>query len=246
MIRIGTSGWVYPHWLDRFYPRSLPPEDQLDFYAREFPTVEINASFYRLPTREQFAAWAEQTRGHLGFCCAVKASRYLTHLKKLRDADEGLRRLVEHAEGLGTQLGPYLYQLPPHWRANPERLRAFVGLLPQRYPAAFEFRDPSWFASDVLRILEDAGCALVVAVGGEHHTPLDVPPVGPFAYLRFHGGLYGTGFTDGELAFWADRIAALADHDVYVYFNNDPEGHAIYDARRLHALLAARALPLAV
>ncbi len=245
MIRIGTSGWVYPHWLDRFYPRSLPERDQLAFYSREFPTVEINASFYRLPSREQFAAWAEQTRDHPGFCFAVKASRYVTHLKKLRDVEEGLRRLIEHAEGLGAQLGPFLYQLPPHWRANPDRLREFLALLPSRYLAAFEFRDPTWLQPDILSLLEDRGCALVVAIGGPHYTPVELPPVGPFAYLRFHGGLYGIGFTDGELAFWADRITAWADRDVYVYFNNDPEGHAIYDARRLRSLLGVRGLPLA-
>jgi uncharacterized protein YecE (DUF72 family) len=246
MIRIGTSGWVYPHWLDRFYPRSVPARDQLAFYTREFQTVEINASFYRLPSREQFATWAEQTCGHPGFCFAVKASRYITHLKKLHGVEEGLQRLIASAEGLGNQLGPFLYQLPPHWRANPNRLRDFLALLPRRYPAVFEFRDPSWLEPEVRRILEDAGCALVVAIGGDHHTPVDLPPVGPFSYLRFHGGLYGIGLSDGELAFWAERIAALAARDVYVYFNNDPDGHAIYDARRLRALLAARAQPLAV
>jgi uncharacterized protein YecE (DUF72 family) len=245
MIRIGTSGWVYPHWLDRFYPHSLPAQDQLAFYAREFPTVEINASFYRLPSCDQFAVWAEQTRDHPGFCFAVKASRYITHLKKLRGVEDGLRRLIEAAEGLNGQLGPFLYQLPPHWRANPDRLRDFVSLLPNRYPAAFEFRDATWFAPPILRTLEDAGSALVVAVGGPHYTPLDVPATGPFAYLRFHGGLHGIGLTDGELAFWAERVGGWADRDVYVYFNNDPEGHAIYDARRLRALLVGRGLPVA-
>ena len=119
MIWIGTSGWVYPHWVERFYPPDLPAQDQLAYYAQHFPTVEINRSFYRLPTRDQFRSWAEQTAAHPGFLFAVKASRYITHLKKLRDVDEALDRFIDAVAGLGKQLGPCLYQLPPHWRADP-------------------------------------------------------------------------------------------------------------------------------
>ena len=239
MIWIGTSGWVYPHWLGPFYPPDLPARDQLPYYADRFPTVELNFSFYRLPTRAQVAAWAAQVAPHPRFLFAVKASRYITHLKKLNGVEDGVRRLVEHAEGLGPHLGLCLYQLPPHWRADPARLAAFLALLPDRYRAAFEFRDPTWFAPDVLRVLERAGVALVTAVGGPHHTPLDLPPIGPFRYLRFHGGLYSVGYTDGELTFWAERIAGdiAAGRDVYAYFNNDPDGHAIRDAQRLRDLL---------
>ena len=243
MIWIGTSGWVYPHWLGRFYPPELPQRDQLAYYAARFVTVEINRSFYRLPDRDTFAAWAAQVAFRPNFFFAVKASRYLTHLKKLKDPADGLARLLDAAEGLGPRLGPFLYQLPPHWKANPERLASFLALLPRRYRAAFELRDPSWFAPEILRLLEDAGCALVTAVGGAHSTSLELPAVGPFSYLRFHGGLYGIGYTEGELAFWAERIRAAADAggDVYAYFNNDPEGHAIRDAERLRAMLGAPA-----
>jgi uncharacterized protein YecE (DUF72 family) len=237
VIHIGTSGWVYPHWIERFYPRDLPAQDQLGYYAQCFTTVEINASFYRLSSRDQFQAWAAQTANTPGFTFAFKASRYITHRKKLRDAGVGFARLFAAAEGLGEQLGPFLYQLPPHWRANPNRLAGFLAPLPRQHRAAFEFRDPSWFQPAILRLLDDAGCALVTAIGGLHFTRLETPQVGAFRYLRFHTGLYGMGFTDSELAFWAERIARerFAGRDVYVYFNNDADGHAIVDAERLRA-----------
>jgi uncharacterized protein YecE (DUF72 family) len=239
MIWIGTSGWVYPHWVGRFYPRDLPQSAWLPYYVARFPTVEINRSFYRLPDRAQFQAWAAEVSGELGFLFAVKGSRYVTHLKKLRDAEEGVGRLVHAAEGLGPRLGPFLYQLPPHWHADPDRLGRFVALLPRAHRAAFEFRDPSWFRPDVLRILADAGCALVEAVGGEGLTPLDLPATGPFRYVRFHHGAHGMGFGEDELSFWAGRIggAAATGVDVYAYFNNDPDGHALVDVQRLRALL---------
>lgn len=239
MLRIGTSGWVYPHWIGRFYPRDLPAHDQLAYYARHFPTVEINASFYKLPDRAQFQSWAQQTAGTPGFCFAVKASRYVTHLKKLQDVEEGLARLIAAAGGLGSQLGPFLYQLPPHWRANPARLAQFLALLPRQYRAAFEFRDSSWFQPEILRLLEDAHCSLVVAIGGASPTPHDTPDIGPFRYYRFHTGQQGIGFTDSELAFWVERIARSTANgcDVYAYFNNDAEGHAVADAQRLRTLL---------
>src|SRR6266568_1626692 len=216
MIWIGTSGWVYPHWIERFYPPDLPMQDWLAYYARYFPTVEINRSFYRLPTYDQFRAWAEQTSSHPGFLFAVKASRYITHMKKLKDPQQGISRLMAAASGLGKQLGPFLYQLPPHWHANLERLE----------------------------LLNSANCALVVAVGGSLTTPQDIPAIGPFRYLRFHHGKYGTGFTDDELAYWAKRIRADAaeGHTIYAYFNNDPDGHAVKDALRLREMLGDAAV----
>lgn len=248
MFWIGTSGWVYPHWISRFYPRELPEPEWLAYYARRFATVEINRSFYRLPEREQFATWeAEAVAVRQDFLFAVKASRYLTHMRKLHDPQEGLNRLLTAAEGLGSGLGPLLYQLPPRWRANPERLAHFVSLLPPAPRAAFEFRDPSWYAPEVLRILAERGCALAVAIGGSLPTPPDVTYAGPFGYFRFHNGLYGIGLSEDELRHWADRIAAAgADgRDMYVYFNNDPDGCAIRDALRLRELLAARGAAIA-
>lgn len=245
MIHIGTSGWNYPHWNGIFYPPKMTAHEQLAFYARHFHTVEINRSFYRLPEREQFAAWADVTAEISGFVYAVKASRYLTHMRKLREPAEALTRLLDAAGGLDGQLGPLLFQLPPRWRANPDRFRAFLDQLPPRHRYAFEFRDATWYAPDILAALEEHGCALAVAVGGQLYTPVELRVPGPFGYIRFHNGLYGTGFTDGELAFWAERIASESTrHDLYVYFNNDPDGHAIADARRLREMLAGRGAPL--
>ena len=247
MIWIGTSGWVYKDWLGRFYPPELPGRGWLAFYAREFPTVEINRSYYRLPTRQQFAAWAEQTPPAPAFRFAVKASRYLTHMKKLLDPDEPLDRLVTAAGGLGDRLGPFLYQLPPRWRADPDRLARFVAALQPQQRAAFEFREPSWYGAAVVGMLAEAGCALAIGIGGSHPTPPEAPDIGPFRYVRFHHGAHGIGFTDEELAPWGERLAAdaAAGRDAYVYFNNDPGGHAIADARRLRAMLARLDAPLA-
>ncbi len=246
MIWIGTSGWMYRDWNGRFYPAGLPARDQLAFYTRRFPTVEINRSFYRWPTRDNFAAWAEQAAARPGFRFAVKASRFLTHMKKLSDADEPLRRQSEAVAGLGAVLGPVLYQLPPRWRVNEARLAAFIAALPPGQPAAFEFRDPSWYTPPVLDRLARSGCALVVPVWGANPAPSDAVVAGPFRYLRFHHGAYGTGLTDGELDAWTPRILAeAADHEVYIYFNNDPDGHAIVDAERLRDRLLAAGAPVA-
>jgi uncharacterized protein YecE (DUF72 family) len=247
MIWIGTSGWVYPHWAGRFYPPDLPMHDWLPYYAERFPTVEINRSFYRLPTYEQFHAWAVQTASHPGFLFAVKASRYITHIKKLKDPQEAITRLVTSARGLGEHLGPFLYQLPPNWRANPQRLEQFITQLPHAQQAAFEFRDPSWFQPETFatltQILNAAGCALVIAIGGPCPTPLEAPLIGLFRYLRFHHGAYGIGLSDDELAFWAKRLSvdAAEGRQAYVYFNNDAEGYAVRDALRLRELLGTAA-----
>jgi uncharacterized protein YecE (DUF72 family) len=201
--------------------------------------VEINRSFYRLPTPDNFRRWAWQASFHHGFQFAVKASRYITHVRKLYGPEEPLGRLDYVSSGLGLHRGPILYQMPPNFEADYTRLAYFISRLPWHTRAAFEFRHHSWFRDDILRLLDESGCTLVRAIGG-HYTPLEVPDVGPFRYLRFHGGLYGVGFTDGELGFWADRIAgdAWAGREVYAYFNNDPDCHAVYDAWRLMSMVA--------
>jgi uncharacterized protein YecE (DUF72 family) len=226
MIWIGTSGWIYPHWVGRLYPPKLPVRDHLSYYAQHFPTVEINRSFYRLPTRDQFCSWAEQTVCYPGFRFAVKASRYITHMKKLQDAEDSVARLITSASGLGKKLGPFLYQLPPHWHANPARLEQFIAHLPSNHLAAFEFRDSTWFQPEnvqaLQRIFAATNCTLVTSIGGSLPTPRDWP----------------------ELGLWEKRLtsAAAEDHDTYVYFNNDPEGHAIRDALRLRELLGQLAV----
>lgn len=248
MIWIGTSGWIYPHWIERFYPTHLPMREHLAYYAQHFPTVEINRSFYRLPTYEQFHAWSEQTRSHPRFRFAVKGSRYLTHMKKLLNAEEGLNRLLTAAEGLGEQLGPFLFQLPPHWHANPERLEQFLSQLPHKLQVAIEVRDVSWFAPDMAtRIAQlftpTSNATLAIAIGGTLPTPLDLPPLGSFGYVRFHAGANGIGLSDDELSIWAKRLAHDAEQgrEIYAYFNNDPEACAIHNALRLREMLGSLA-----
>jgi uncharacterized protein YecE (DUF72 family) len=234
---IGTSGWVYKHWLGIFYPRDLPGGEQLAFYAQRYRTVEINFSFYRLPERSVFEAWREQTPE--GFLFAVKGSRYLTHMKKLKEPQEPLARLMERAGGLGEKLGPVLFQFPHTWGLNLERLTAFVEALGpyggQRFTV--EFRHRSWLIPEVYFLLEGAGIALCLP--SHPSMPLDVRLTAPWTYIRMHSGAHGTGYGDDELRQWARRIGTFREDgvDAYVYFNNDPEGHALRDADRLESML---------
>lgn len=237
-LRIGTSGWVYKHWQGVFYPLRLPADRQLPYYAERFDTVEINFSYYRLPERRAFENWAAQTPAD--FCCAVKGSRFLTHMKKLKDPEEPLERLMERARGLGDKLGPLLFQLPPNWSANLARFEGFMAALapyrPQRF--AVEFRHRSWLNAAIYTLLERAGVALCLPVGP--HVPLDRRLTAPWTYLRMHQGQHGAGYGEDELAHWAEQIRRFLDQgaDTYVYFNNDPEGHAVRDAERLGQMLA--------
>ncbi|MFP5262426.1 MAG: DUF72 domain-containing protein [Blastocatellia bacterium] len=235
---IGTSGWAYKHWLNgAFYPPKLRSDQQLPFYAERFPTVEVNFSFYRLPERSVFETWEEQSPD--GFMFAVKASRYLTHMKKLKDPEEPLDRLMGRAKGLKKKLGPILFQFPRTWPANLERLAEFLEALAayrgERF--AFEFRHESWLSAPTYELLERAGAALCIPIGPG--VPLDIRLTAPWSYLRFHSGQWGIGYADDELAFWAGRIRRFLDQraDVYAYFNNDLEGHAFRDAARLRDML---------
>lgn len=241
---IGTSGWVYKDWLGVLYPPKTPTGQYLPLYAARFPTVEINRSFYRLPDRDVFEGWRTQTPP--GFLFAVKASRFLTHMKKLNDPEEPLERLMTAAQGLDEKLGPVLFQFPRQWRLNQERLTAFLAALRQYAPTrfAFEFRHDSWLVPRIYRQLEADGHALCLPVGWG--IPLDVRLTAPWTYIRMHGGEKTNAFSDDELATWAERIGGyLADGaDVYVYFNNDANGDAVRDAERLRALLGDRAMTL--
>jgi uncharacterized protein YecE (DUF72 family) len=240
MIQIGTSGWVYRHWIGCFYPPEMKQREWLQYYARHFSTVEINRSFYRLPSYQNFRHWGWQVGFNQGFVFTTKASRYLTHIRKLYGPEEPLARLLRAASGLGPHFGPVLFQLPPNMGVDPVRLRYFVERLPYGLQAAFEFRNRSWYCDEVYYILNQGGCALVRAVGG-HYTPLEVPDTGSFRYIRVHGGLYGVSLSEGELQFWADRgrWEASQNRDVYVYFNNDPDCHAVYNAFRLREMVGA-------
>jgi uncharacterized protein YecE (DUF72 family) len=237
-IRIGCSGWQYRDWRGDFYPAGLAADRWLEHYAEQFDTVELNATFYRLPQARTFAAWSRRLPP--GFAMAVKASRYLTHQKRLRDPAEPLARLWTRAEQLGPHLGPMLYQLPPRWHANLERLCGFLGALPAGRPQAIEFRDRAWNRPDVYGAIAAAGISLCL-----HDMPDSRPdptPVGPFAYVRFHGqdGSYGGRYPTRVLLGWASRLRDWRDAGLpsWVYFNNDIGGHAPRDAARLREMVA--------
>ncbi|HAZ49776.1 MAG TPA: DUF72 domain-containing protein [Cyanobacteria bacterium UBA11369] len=237
MLFLGTSGWVYKHWMGIFYPEELHGEQQLAFYAQHFSTVEVNYSFYRLPEKSVFETWREQSPQD--FLFAVKGSRYLTHMKKLKDPVEPLTRLMERASGLQEKLGPILFQFPPTWSVNCSRLEFFLELL-QTYPQqryTFEFRHNSWLNPQVYKLLERAGAALCLPVSPT--VPLNIRLTAPWTYIRMHSGQSGIGYSDEELSTWATRIREFLQRgvDVYIYFNNDPEGHAIRDGKHLSAML---------
>lgn len=237
IFRIGTSGWHYKHWRGIFYPPDLPPTAWLSYYAAEFGTVEINNSFYRLPSEATFEAWRDQAPP--GFLFAVKASRFLTHMKKLKDAEEPLGNILGRARLLGAHLGPILYQLPPYWGRDLTRLEAFLRLLPPDLEHVFEFRDPSWLVAETFELLRRYGAGLCIYDLPGYTSPLQV--TAPFAYIRFHSStdLYGGEYGEERLRPWAERIRTLGAQaeTIYIYFNNDAFGYAVSDARILRRLL---------
>jgi uncharacterized protein YecE (DUF72 family) len=242
-VRVGTSGWIYKHWRGFVYPPDLPMKDWFAFYARLFDTVEVNNSFYRLPSERTFRASAAQAPP--GFLFAVKASRYLTHLKKLKDPEQPLENILSRARLLGPHLGPVLYQLPPNWRCDRERLRHFLQLLPFDITHVMEFRDPSWYTEAVRDLLTEYGVGFCIHDLRGVASPEWV--TAPAVYIRFHGPTaraYAGGYSPSHLRRWARKIEGYrqAGHDVYAYFNNDEAGHAVFDAQTLRALLGEPAL----
>ena len=240
-IRIGCSGWNYKHWRELFYPAGLPQRRWFEFYAEHFDTVEINNSFYRLPSPETFRKWRDQAPA--GFCYAVKANRYLTQAKKLIDCGEPLQRMMTAVRELSPALGPILYQLPPSLRLNLDRLETFLNLVPRDVTNVFEFRDRSWYVPETLDLLGRHGAAFCV-----HDMPgsaTERVAVGPIAYVRFHGagGKYWGRYSDETLLGWTDWIVdqARGGRPAWCYFNNDIDGHAIDDAQTLKAMVAQAA-----
>jgi uncharacterized protein YecE (DUF72 family) len=234
---IGTSGWHYDDWKSVFYPTDLPKSKWLEFYARQFATVELNNSFYHLPSEKAFAGWRADSPE--GFVFAVKVSRFITHIKRLRDAEEPLHTFLERADLLVDKLGPLLYQLPPNMKRNDERLESFLSILPRQYRHVFEFRHDSWFDNEVLRVLTRYNAGFCIFDMPELNSPMMA--TADFAYIRFHGsaGLYSSSYSDKQLANWSKKIADLGKRlkAVYIYFNNDVAGYAIDNARTLRRLL---------
>jgi uncharacterized protein YecE (DUF72 family) len=237
--RIGCSGWQYRSWKSRFYPTELRQSDWLSHYVTRFDTVEVNRTFYRLPESATFAAWRRATPA--GFVMAVKASRYLTHLKRLKDPADPVARLFDRAVALGAKLGPVLYQLPAALAFDEGRLREFLDALPRRRTLrhVVEFRHPSWYRDDVFGWLADAGVAL--CLHDKAGSAILDGPTSPFVYLRFHGtsGQYHGSYSASALGHWAGRIHGWTGRgtDVYAYFNNDPDAAAPSNALTLKRLL---------
>lgn len=237
-IRVGCSGWNYRHWRGAFYPEKLPQREWFAHYTAHFDTVEINNSFYRLPSAETFDKWRDQAPP--GFCYAVKANRFLTQAKKLKDCAEPLARMMPPFRQLGTTLGPILYQLPPNLRINLERLDCFLTLVPRDVINVFEFRDPSWYVEETLAVLERHGAGFCV-----HDMPGSASPrwaSGRAGYVRFHGtdGKYHGRYSAAALRDWAGwmREVASGGRPVWAFFNNDIGAHAIADAAALKRLVA--------
>jgi uncharacterized protein YecE (DUF72 family) len=234
-LRLGTSGFQYDHWKGVFYPEDLPKKHWFEFYARRFDTVEINNTFYRLPEPHTFEAWRKEAPE--GFCYALKFSRYGTHMKRLKEPGRTVGRFMQRARRLGGLLGPLLVQLPPHFKADPARLASFLDAAPSGRRWTLEFRHGSWLSGEVLAILEERGAALCI-----HDMLPDHPweTTADWTYLRFHGDRYRGGYSPQKLTAAARRLAGLLDAglDVYVYFNNDLEGHAVKDADNLRRYIA--------
>jgi uncharacterized protein YecE (DUF72 family) len=249
-LRVGCSGWIYKSWKGTFYPAELPPSRWLAYYASVFDTVEINGTFYRLPEAGTFAVWRRGTPS--GFLMAVKASRFLTHMKRLRDPDEPLDRLLSRAAELGPRLGPVLYQLPPNFHLDLARLDAFLGRLPRTVPGTrrrlqhvIEFRHPSWYVPATRELLERH--AVTMCLHDKTGSAVAADGAGPCVYVRFHGttGRYHGSYGDAALRKWAARLANewRAGRDVYAYFNNDPQGVAAENAARLRSMVTSIVTP---
>ncbi|MFQ5972073.1 MAG: DUF72 domain-containing protein [Alphaproteobacteria bacterium] len=232
-VRIGTSGWHYKPWIGPFYPEGTRPNAFLAYYATRFSTAEVNSTFYGLPRTATVTQWRESTPPDFLFSC--KASRYITHIRRLREPAEGLGRFFGAVEALEDKLGPVLFQLPPRWLRNRDRLAAFLEALPGGHRYAFEFRDESWLEDEVFDLLDARGAACC-------HYDFDrrqpaVRSAADFVYIRLHGplGAYRGSYDDRALAGWARRIAdwSTAGRDVFCYFDNDEAGYAARDAQRL-------------
>jgi uncharacterized protein YecE (DUF72 family) len=242
VLYIGTSGWQYRHWRGTFYPEDLPQREWLDWYCRRFQVVEVNNTFYHLPAPTTFSAWRARTPDD--FVLAVKMSRYLTHIKRLLDADEIVGNFMQRAARLGPRLGPVLVQLPPRFEARPDRLREVLRAL-GRYPdarVAVEFRDDSWYTDEIRELLIEFGAALVLADTPRRRQPMW--RTAGWGFVRFHEGRASPRPCYGEraLASWVERLASMWEpaDDLFVFFNNDTRACALRDAI-VFARLAERA-----
>ena len=237
LIHIGTSGWHYQHWKGPFYPEELSDKFLFKHYIKFFHTAEINNTFYQVPEQKTFAHWRDSAPD--GFLFSIKASRYITHMKKLKDPDEPISNFISGVTALDEKLGPILFQLPPKWNFNLERLKSFLNALPRGYKYAFEFRDPSWFGNQTEEALAEKGAAFCIYDFEQRQSPRSV--TADFIYIRLHGpdGAYKGRYEDKALSDWAEAFSSWTDSgkEIFCYFDNDEKGYAAQNALKLKELL---------
>lgn len=236
-IHIGTSGWHYKHWVGTFYPPDLKKSEHFNFYAQLFDTVEINNSFYRLPSEKTFIQWKETAPEN--FLYAVKANRFITHMKKLKDPKASIERFFRNVDYLERTLGPILFQLPPKWRCNEKRLQEFLQALPAGYQYAMEFRESSWYNERVYDMLNTHNVAFCIYELEHHQSPCII--TARHVYVRLHGpdGKYEGKYSPESLQNWAKKCRGwLAEgRDVFFYFDNDQNGYAAENARSFRKII---------
>lgn len=237
-IHIGTSGWSYKHWRGTFYPQELKVKDHFSYYLKNFNTVEINATFYRLPAAATFLNWKKMVPSD--FIYVIKASRYITHIKKMHDPAESLAGFMDHVKELGSNLGPILFQLPPFMKCNVPLLERFIAALPQKYRYVFEFRNSDWYRAEVYAVLKKHNCAFCIYELAGHMAPFEV--TADFVYLRLHGpgNKYQGSYSDQALQKWAGECLKWSQtKQVFVYFDNDQNAYAAFNALKLSELINA-------
>ncbi|KEO72279.1 DUF72 domain-containing protein [Anditalea andensis] len=230
---IGTSGWHYKHWKGTFYPEGTKDAQQMEYYLQHFDTVEINNSFYKLPSTTTFEKWKEAVPDD--FIFAIKGSRFITHMKKLKVQRENIEKFFNGTDRLEEKAGPILFQLPPGWKINAERLKDFLGQLPKDYRYTFEFRNDTWYDEKIYDLLKTNNCAFCIYELAGHISPMEI--TADFVYIRLHGpgDKYQGSYDHATLQSWADRCRGWQNEgkDVFVYFDNDQEGYAAFNAKTL-------------
>lgn len=238
-IHIGTSGWSYKHWRGNFYPADVRVKDHFAYFQKYFKTVELNNPFYHLPPKQTFINWKNTVSDD--FVYAVKASRYITHMKKLKEPAESLANFLENVVGLEEKLAVILFQLPPGWEINIGRFTEFLGKLPKEHRYTFEFRNTTWYDERIYNLLKQYNCAFCIYELAGHVSPMEV--TADFVYIRLHGpgDKYQGSYPEQTLQEWADKCKEWSKEgkDVFVYFDNDQEGYAAFNAIRLRELTDA-------
>jgi len=232
-IFIGTSGWMYDHWKGNFYPKNLSKDKMLKYYSTQFRTVEINNTFYKLPKKNTVINWYQKSEDN--FLFSVKANRYITHMKNLKDCEEPISNSLKKIKNLKEKLGPILFQLPPQWHKNYSRLKNFLDVLNEDFLYVIELRHPSWFTEEIFQLLRDKNVSLCIHDITGDFTPQKI--TADFIYIRFHGpeGNYHKKYSNNEISIWTEKIFKWYNENItiFVYFNNDAYGRSTENASEM-------------